>query len=210
MKTVRANESHGPLKRIVKDDQSTPWATMASATFTKPAALAPSITKSPSWPYSLAACQGHCATMFSMMRLELVVHLFERPGKALGVLAHLKAGHRHAARVGRLSRARTATAVVLDSTAIASGVDGMLAPSHTDLAAVGDEGLGGLLDAEFVLAWRTAARCRTGRSTRRWPALVVCRRPERASAYSLDACRASDRRLMLLDDVETVRCRPGS
>ena len=70
MKTVRANESHGPLKRIVKDDQSTPWATMALATLTKPAALAPSI-RSPSWPYSLAAAR-ELATMFSMMDLSLL------------------------------------------------------------------------------------------------------------------------------------------
>lgn len=49
--------------------QSTPWATMALATLTKPAALAPSM-RSPSWPYSFAAAR-ESATMVSMMDLSL-------------------------------------------------------------------------------------------------------------------------------------------
>lgn len=50
-------------------DHRMPCATMALATLTKPAALAPSI-RSPSWPYSLAAAR-ESATMVSMMFLSL-------------------------------------------------------------------------------------------------------------------------------------------
>ena len=66
---VSARQWSGSDCRARSVRHSTPWATMALATLTKPAALAPSM-RSPSWPYSLAAAR-ELATMDSMMDLSL-------------------------------------------------------------------------------------------------------------------------------------------
>ena len=75
--------------------------------------------------------------------LELAVNLFEGPGKAVGVLAHLKAGNCHAARVRGLSGAVEHVVGLVDGDCLRSGRHVGAFAHHG--AAVGDKGLGGLL-----------------------------------------------------------------
>ena len=103
---------------------------MASATFRKPAMLAP-MTKLPSWPYSLAV-SSHVVEHAAHELLELAVDLLEGPGQVLGVLAHLQAGHEHAAGVGSLTGHRRRRRSP-GSRSWPRCVVGMFAPSPTTL-----------------------------------------------------------------------------
>ena len=81
--------------------------------------------------------------------LELAVDLLEGPGQVLGVLAHLEAGHEHAAGVGSLT-GHKGDAVLLE---VGRGLDGRghVRALADHLAAVGDERLG-VLEQQRVLA----------------------------------------------------------
>lgn len=72
--------------------------------------------------------------------LELAVDLLEGPGQVLGVLAHLQAGHEHAAGVRSLT-GHKGDAVLLE---VSRGLDGRghVRALADHLAAVGDERLG--------------------------------------------------------------------
>ena len=81
--------------------------------------------------------------------LELAVDLVEGPGQVLGVLAHLQAGHEHAAGVGSLA-GHKGDAVFLE---VGRGLDGRghVCALADHLAAIGDELLG-VLEQQRVLA----------------------------------------------------------
>ena len=68
---------------------------------------------------------------WSPCAVQLAVHFLEGPAQVLGVLAHLQAGGGHAAGVGSLAGAEAGRHSWM--AAMASGVQGMLAPSKTPM-----------------------------------------------------------------------------
>ena len=80
--------------------------------------------------------------------LELGVHLLARPGHALGVLAHLQAGRRHAAGVRRLARRE-------QHLGLEEGLDGFRSGRHVRAFAHEDDAMldevGGVLVVQLVL-----------------------------------------------------------